>query len=342
MIEIAAAPTTLTFDPALGQLVTFTVTDGATITPLHTAPWVGTGAPMPPGAAPHLATLGGDFFCAPFGGHEGASPLHGFPPNSPWTVVAQTPNTLTARLDRPVFGATLTKTLALCDNHPFVYQTHTFAGGEGAIAVANHANVALPRGGLIRVSPKARWQTPQHPQESDPARGRSALTYPATTQNPAVFPGMSGPVDLTRYPWAPRHEDFVIAIEAGDGLGWTAVTRAEGNLFLSLRNAAMLPMTMLWHSNGGRDYAPWSSRHYGCLGVEEGVAGALLPPGDAMAGAALTLGGTVSVRHVIGALPWPADEPVAEVTTTADTLHVTGANGHQCARPFNGAFFATP
>ena len=64
---------------------------------------------------------------------------------------------------------------------------------------------------------------------------------------------------------------YRVGIEAqGHRLGWTTVTRPEeGDLFLSLRNARRLPMTMLWHSNGGRDYAPWSGRHFGCLGVEE-------------------------------------------------------------------------
>ena len=41
--------------------------DGRRIAPLHRAPWVGPGEAMPPEAAPHLAVLEGDFFCAPFG-----------------------------------------------------------------------------------------------------------------------------------------------------------------------------------------------------------------------------------------------------------------------------------
>ncbi len=85
----------------------------------------------------------------------------------------------------------------------------------------------------------------------------------------------------------------------------------EGDLFISLRNPARLPMTMLWFSNGGRDYAPWSGRHVGCLGVEEGLNRKML--GDSMSrtpnpldaagvptGLTLDPNGTVEVRHIIG------------------------------------------
>jgi hypothetical protein len=141
-------------------------------------------------------------------------------------------------------------------------------------------------------------------------------------------------VDLTRYPWNPRHEDFVIGVEAkGHRLGWTAVTRpVEGDLYLSLRDARTLPMTMLWHSNGGRDYAPWSGRHVACLGVEEGAAAPMLglsSEGDLAGPGMLTLrpDGVAEVRHVIGAIAWPSGEPVAEVSEEGDAIVVRGEGG---------------
>ncbi len=335
----------LAFDSRTGQIASFTVTDRSRdVAPLHRAPWVGTDEAMPPGEPPLMATLGGDFFCAPFNGTADGSPLHGWPPNSAWTVTAS-PGRLAATLDRRVMGATLTKTLTLVDDHPFVYQTHRFAGGAGRCPVANHANVSLPAGGHIRTSPKAAWETPARAPEPDPACGRSALNYPARHTDVGTFPGADGPVDLSTYPWLPAHEEFVAGIEApGHALGWTAVTRpAQGDLFLSLRNPHHLPMTMLWHSNGGRDYPPWSGRHRVCLGVEEGAADHMLglsTAADLTGPGALTLGGTVTVRHVIGAIGWPGCDPVADIRADGDALAITGAAGARRVVPFDAGFLS--
>jgi hypothetical protein len=347
MTDLSAKGIRATFRAELGLIESFTVTDGGReIAPLHRAPWVDA-EPLPQDAAPHLARLGGDFFCAPFAGREDGSALHGWPANAPWDVIAGASPILTARLTRPVQGATLTKILTLYDDHPFVYQTHVFEGGTGRIPVANHANVSVKDGALIRTSRKHHWETPKDAQESDAARGRSQLIYPAQSADPRAFPGLNGPVDLTHYPWGHRYEDFAMGIEAADSpLGWTAVTRpAKGDLFLSLRNPLGLPMTMLWHSNGGRDYAPWSGRHFGCLGVEEGAAAQMLgvsTEADLSSPGFVTLGGTATVRHVIGAIDWPSGEPVASVVIQGATVIVTGEGGATRTLPFDPSFLGTP
>lgn len=341
MIELCAQGIRTSFDPTLGLLDGFVVTDeDRDIAPLFRAPWVGTDEAMPEDAAPLMAKLGGDFFCAPFADSEGDSPLHGWPPNSTWSITAKDGRRLHAELDRSVYGARLTKDLTLHDGHPFVYQRHRFHGGKGRVTVSNHANVSVKNGAFIRTSPKLRWETPATPQESDPAKGRSSLIYPAQSDDPRNFPSLNGPVDLTTYPWSPRHEDFVIGIEASDhGLGWVAVTRPfEGDLYLSLRNPKIVPMSMFWHSNGGRDYAPWSGRNVGCLGVEEGAAVHMLGQSceDDLTGPgalALDPDGVAEVRHVIGALAWPTGQPVADVRIESDSLIVTGEGGDQRTVP---------
>jgi len=347
MTSVAAKGIRLEFDAPSGKLASFTVEDeGCQVSPLHQAPWVGTDEKMPPDAAPLIRTLGGDFFCAPFARSEGGSALHGWPANQPWDIVALTTDTVRACLRRPVFNATLlVKELSVRDGHPFVYQRHLFIGGEGRVPVANHANVALPHGGLIRTSAKSAWETPGEPQESDPARGRSGLCYPAQAADMNEFPGLEGPVDLGRYPWHPRHEDFVVGIEApGHILGWTAVTRPhEKDLFLSLRNSRQLPMTMLWHSNGGRDYAPWSGRHFGCLGVEEGAADHMLglsTEADLAGPGAITLSqtGVVDIRHVIGAISWPSGQAVGDIQTDGNNLVIQGEDGENRRIPFQSEF----
>lgn len=345
-MQIAAKGIRFEFDARTGKLAGLTVEDKRReIAPLHRAPWVDTDEQMPSDAAPLMATLGGDFFCAPFAMSEGDSPLHGWPANEPWHVTTQSNGNLCASLGSTVFGATLTKELSVLDNHPFVYQRHIFTGGRGRVPVANHANVSLPNGGIIRTSPKKVWETPNDPQESDPAMGRSGLRYPAQSTDPRRFPGLDGPVDLTRYPWNPKHEDFVVGIEAGDlSLGWTAVTRPhEKDLFISLRNPRQLPMTMLWHSNGGRDYAPWSGRHVNCLGVEEGAADHMLSvskeadlsgPGSVT----LTTDGVVDVRHVIGAISWPSGQAIENIRITDGMLEVTGEFGETRLLQFQSKF----
>ena len=104
-------------------------------------------------------------------------------------------------------------------------------------------------------------------------------------------------------------------------------------------------MTMLWQSNGGRDYAPWSGRHFGCLGVEEGAADHMLgvsTEADLAGPGALTLrsGGSVSMRHAIGAIAWPSGDPVRDVEQRSDGLLVTGVGGSSRLLEFDGGFFA--
>ena len=353
MISLSAAGIVADFDPDCGFIRGFCVTDGRPIAPLHRAPWVGNAEKMPADAAPHLAGLEGDFFCAPFG-QTGPAPLHGWPANGQWAVAAQSTASLRLTLNHPVQGADVSKELTLRDGHPFLYQSHRFTGGTGAVPVANHAMVSLPHGGLLRFSPKRWFETPATPIETDPARGRSCLAYPARSVDPTRFPAKDGGwVDLTRYPFGPAHEDFVAGLEQpGNRLGWTAVTRpVERDLFLSLRNAAHLPMTMLWHSNGGRDFAPWSGRHRNCLGVEEGVALPMLglsaqevpDPLTAAGQPGLLLldpAGAVRVRHVIGAIDWPSGEPVAQIALHGDHLAISGEAGARRELPIWGGFLA--
>lgn len=356
--HLSAKGVSIHFEPLGGIVADMTVSDaGRDIAVLHQAPWVGDNSSLPDGAPPHQARLAGDFFCAPFGDASAdAAPLHGWPANGEWRRIGTEGGRGNAAgrwmLGRAVRGACLIKELSLHDGHPFLYQRHIFIGGSGLIPVANHAMVSLSGGGHLRFSPKRFFETPGQALEADPAMGRSRLAYPARTTDPTAFPAADGgTVDLTRYPFGPAHEDFVAGIEQpGRHLGWTAVTRiGQGDLFLSLRNPRATPMTMLWHSNGGRDYAPWSSRHTGCLGVEEGAALAMLATASAevpdlftaagqAAGLALLPDEISEVRHVIGMIAWPSGEPVRDVVIADDHLVVAGEGGAGRKVPIRGRF----
>lgn len=345
--SLSARGITLDFQPRGGVLHRFAVSDeGHTVAPLHRAPWAA--EEVPGDAPPHQAWLSGDFLAAPFG--PGPDGLHGLPANGNWRIVPSTPGTLRSVLEGAVQGATVVKELSLEDDHPFVYQRHLFIGGTGALPAANHAMISLPHGGKLSFSRKRWWETLAEPLES--TRGRSRLAYPRRAEDAAEFPAADGStINLHRYPWGEAHEDFVAGIEdPASRLGWTAVVRPEeGDLFLSLRNPLRLPMTMLWHSNGGRDYAPWNGRHTGCLGVEEGAALPMLGLSSRETPDPLTAAGqpgllqldplgTVDVRHVIGAIRWPSGQSVAGVMLEDDVLTVTGDWGAERKLPIRGGW----
>ena len=139
----------------------------------------------------------------------------------------------------------------------------------------------------------------------------------------------------------------------GSDLGWTAAARerrarpppgrAEG--------PSLLPVTLLWFTNGGRDYAPWNGRHIGVLGIEDARCcslyghrasiepNPLCPTPASRPAFALTPDGEVEVRHVIGAFAAPYGwQGTRAITETAGRLHVESAAGDRLDLPFDGGF----
>jgi hypothetical protein len=349
--SIAAKSIRIDFAPKGGVLQRLEVSDeGAAVAPLHHAPW--SPDEVPADAPPHQAWLAGDFLAAPFG--PGPKGLHGLPANGDWRVMPSNPSTLRAVLEGEVQGATVVKELSLQDDHPFVYQRHLFIGGDGSLPAANHAMVSVPNGARLSFSRKRWWETLAEPLET--TRGRSCLAYPRRAEDAAEFPTADGnTVNLNQYPWGEAHEDFVAGVEdPASRLGWAAVVRpSEGDLFLSLRNPAQLPMTMLWHSNGGRDYAPWNGRHTGCLGVEEGAALPVLGLSSKETPDPLTAAsqpgllrldpqGTTEMRHILGAIRWPTGQSVAGVMLDGEILTVTGDWGAERKLPIRGGWLGVP
>lgn len=332
--------------------------DGRRIAPLHRAPWVGQGEEMPAEAAPHLDVLEGDFFCAPFGRtDEDGVPAHGWPANGDWrTLGTETAadGALTGRweLAQKVRGAGVVKEITLRPGHPVVYQRHTLSGGEGAVPVAHHAMIRVPGGARLSFSDKDFGATPTTPQESDPARGRSLLAYPQR------FDGLDdvgladgSRLDARGYPWAEGQEDFLTLFDPADAaIGWSAAVAAEdGFVFFALKDAGVLCQTSLWMSNGGRSYAPWSSRHRAVLGIEEATAhfgdgrlASAAPNALSAAGyrTALPLGGELVVRYALGAIPVPAGwREVAVIELDDGGLTLADVGGGTVRLRFDAGFF---
>ena len=355
---ISAAGIALTLDLQAGMIRSMTIDrDGRRIEPLHAAPWldepeIQDDETLPP----HLRGLAGDFFCAPFGLNDvEPAPMHGWPANGRWASFGETRTadgvSASFVLDRSVFGARIEKTLRLRDGHPFVYQTHVLLGGRGSITAAHHAMTRMPHGGQLSFSPKAYAATPPTPLEPDPKKGRFALQYPAETTDLAAVPlAAGGTVDIRTYPVAERSEDFVMLVEApGSRLGWAAALRhGSQDLVLSLKNPETLPLTLLWLSNGGRDYPPWNGRHTGVLGLEEARCYSALghaasisdnPLRQSGIPTSFELGARIEVRVVLGGVPVPtAWSDVVEVEPTPLGLRIEDRGGASLTVPFDALF----
>lgn len=357
-LQFSARGISVCVDLSVGHIADLIIQAGAqTLRPLHRAPWLSEpAASLPPGTAAGLARLSGDFLCAPFSLNDvEPAPGHGWPANSPWDVVASQPidggwQTM-LQLRQPVFGATITKRLTLRDDHPFLYQEHEIAGGSGQLPAAHHVMSRMLSGGRLSFSAKRVAVTPAASLEPDAARGTYLFAYPGRSEDITAFPDRhGGTTDLTRYGADDLREDFLVLVEADHaGPGWTSLARAaERDLVLVLKNPRDLPVTMLWFSNGGRNYAPWNSRHLGVLGIEDGrtAVGHASSMQENFVGRegvptsfVLTAGGSVRFRHVIGAMPLDASvEPASSVAALGSQLAVTLANGATHHLPFDDSF----
>lgn len=350
-------------DLAVGHLRAVEIErEGRRLTPFYTAPWVDDPKiASDESLLPNLRFLSCDFFCAPFSATDDpAIPPHGWPANSRWELldaIAHKSGGSVARyaLQKRIQGARLIKEITLRDGHPFVYQRHIFEGGAGAISVASHAMTKFATHGKLSFSPKAYGEAPPKPQESDPARGRSALAYPSHFEDLSKVPlKAGGTASLRTYPIASRHEDFLMLVEArGRDLGWAAAVRDDAkDIVLSLKNSGDFPVTMLWFSNGGRDYPPWNGRNVGVFGIEEGrvwsangykVSIAPNPLSESGVPTALELqpNSSAEVRHVIGGLPLPKGwSEVGGIENDGNGLRLADVSGGTARIPFDSAFLS--
>ncbi|MEX5729197.1 hypothetical protein Ga0609869_002550 [Rhodovulum iodosum] len=339
----------LRIDARLGHVRSLAIEEGAhLLEPLHAAPWLDDPDIQADDSLPMVERrLAGDFFCAPHGwGGDGLD--YGGAANSVWEVaeLVQSGQAAAARLrlTRTVQGAVIEKELRLRCGEPILYQSHRLSGGEGALPVANHPMLHLERGGRLCFSPKRGACTPDQPLEP----GRHWLDYPAAGSDLSAFPGRDGAVDLHRYPEAEQHEDMVALIEAdGNALGWTAVIReAEDDIVFVLKDPAVLPVTLLWYSNGGRIERPFNGRHRRVLGIADGctAGGADRALDGAGVATHLTLGPGREhvVRHAIGAVRRPRGWMcIADVAVAAGTLTLTEAGGETLHLPFDAGFFSS-
>jgi hypothetical protein len=257
-----------------GQLsdVTFTLEGGRRVSPMHVAPWAN--EQLPADTPPIIRVLRGDFFCAPFGASDMISDMpfvHGLPASGTWRVTDEGAGTIGMVLDGTVMGATVTKHVELRPGETTIYQRHTMTGGSGRIPIGHHAMLRAEQELQLAFSPWTLALTTPEPDEVPP-HGRPLLQNNQTISDLHRAKHMDGgTVDLTRFPCPEGFEAiWMLVADRTPSFAWTAATCAEGGwVWFGLKNPRVLPQTLLWFSNGGRDYAPWNGRHRNAIGLEE-------------------------------------------------------------------------
>lgn len=266
-----------------GQLAPV-VFDGADrrLQPFSIAPWWN--EKLAAGTPPLIEGLRGDFFCAPFGANTEPfrgerHPLHGETANRKWKFEklsrAAGYTTLHLSLKTKIRAGRVDKFLTLADGHNAVYCRHTISGMSGPMNFGHHAMLKFPNApgsGVITCSPFRFGLVSPVPLENPETFGYSTLKPNAKFQRLDRVPMMNGATaDLSSFPARRGFEDLVLlATEQGAQFAWFAVTfPAEGYVWFALKDPRVLRQTVLWHSNGGRHYAPWNGRHVNVLGIED-------------------------------------------------------------------------
>jgi hypothetical protein len=316
------------------------------VEPFTTAPWCG--RPEAAKLIPLLRQLRGDFFCAPFGaGPEwrGEShPPHGESANGTWKVLSSGGGRLVATIRTRVRPGRITKVVEAREGETNLYQSHVLEGYRGRMCLGHHAMLDFARNGPGRISvSKIRLaQVLPAPFENPAQGGYSALKVGAWFRRLESVPmADGGSTDLTRYPAREGFDDLVLVHHKDTpDFAWTAVVFPEKNfIWFSLKNPAHLASTALWHSNGGRHYAPWNGRHRGVLGVEDvtayfhlGLAASVEDNPWSAKGVPTSLdlgrGGSVRIPYIMGVVPLvDGFDTVQAVQRTGSGIRLVAASG---------------
>lgn len=249
-----------------------------TLMPFSVAPWHGEKHPKEPAI---IQGLRGDFFCMPFGGNAEAwkgekHPVHGESANRPWSLVSHTTcdhcEELTLSLKTNARKGRITKTIRVVEGQRAIYQSHRLEGFSGPMPVGHHVMLRFDEPGLLSTSELAWGQVFPDAFENPVQGGYQSLKPGATFKSLTAVPMISGEkADLSVYPAREGFEDLVMLPAApGVKMGWNAVVFPGSKwMYLALRRTEHLRSTVLWMSNGGRHYAPWSGRHRNVMGIED-------------------------------------------------------------------------
>lgn len=233
---------------------------------------------------PILKVLRGDFFCLPFGGNANPfrgerHPVHGETANRKWRFEAQECKagraTLHLSMKPTVRRGRVDKRITVLDGHNAVYCQHVVSGMSGPMNFGHHATLKFPEqpgSGVLTHSPIQFGMVNPTAPENPETFGYFILKPGAKFSQLRRVPTTTGEfADLSRYPARRGFEDIaLLATKPVSPFAWVAVTfPAEGYVWFALKDPHVLRQTLLWHSNGGRHYSPWNSRHLNVLGIED-------------------------------------------------------------------------
>jgi hypothetical protein len=262
--------------------VSFYRDEAKPVQPYHISPWQEEDHGVPAGRCE--AVLRGDFLCLPFGRSElsnPAIPSHGRTASEGWSLIGSRStdgiHELCIQMEDALHSAKVTRQFFLRDGDNIVYDRATISGLIGEYPVAHHAVIRTPRqGSSLLVSTSRQIFGMTFPGLlGDPEKGEyqslaTGAEFQCLAQVPSIFKGIPDS-DCSAFPIRQGFCDLLqIAVEPENGQpAWTAaVNKEDGYLWFSLRNAAILPSTIIWIENRGRHQPPWSGRNCS-LGLED-------------------------------------------------------------------------
>ncbi|WP_250518715.1 hypothetical protein [Caballeronia sp. ATUFL_M1_KS5A] len=247
---------------------------GRSVSPLHVAPWGDD--PAWPGL---MRALRGEWPCLPFGTIDVPPGLpqgfdartahdewrHGFSSNHLWRRIEQTPHRIALHIDYPADDPveSLDRVIEASPDEPMLTVSLTVrVRRDITLPFALHPTFKVPQEGVeIVACPYAAVHT--YPVPIEPAYSR--IVTNRTFESLRMLETTDGSFDATRLP-LPQITEELLQLEACRPpfvLRYPA-DRADVRLDWDTRD---FPDAVLWISNGGRDYAPWSGQNF-ALGVE--------------------------------------------------------------------------
>ncbi len=280
-IATGAVSAAVTVNGGMIAPVTFTLHDGRGVRPYYVNPWkdeAGTrdGSIEPPVLRP----LRGDFLCLPFGANNAAGSEdhlpHGESAWAAWNLAESYDDGLTLEMKYTACSGTVRRNIQIGTDAPWILSRHEITGFSGAYPLGMHAILHGGENGAIwTIQTKAFDFGMVDPEFIPPyADGEYTSLAPGAFFNDLreIPTRWKDPqtADCSQFPARRGFVDIIALFRrAESGIAWTvAINNEENYLWYSLKDASVLPATVLWMEDSGRYGAPWSGRN-SCIGIEE-------------------------------------------------------------------------
>lgn len=258
----------------------FVLPDGRQVAPFQVAPWADAPGDDLPGI---LKRLRGEWPCVPFGSDADRAPAdgwprsraagtvdafpHGFGSNHAWRFEAAAPGSISLAIDYP-------------ETHPIRGLRRTVtpdpngAALDFTLEIDVRADCTLPLG----LHPSFRLPQQAGAMRIEVGSAVSGITFPGPVDDSSIFAqgallspwhdvplAGGGRLDARAVPLPQATEELVQLLDMpGHASLWNS---AEGYRVKLSWNPEHYPSALLWFSNRGRSFAPWSGRHL-ALGFE--------------------------------------------------------------------------